>query len=49
MKEKGFTYVRTEDGISVLEGDFAGFKNCYIHINTLFLKPNKACELFVFI
>ena len=43
MKEKGFTYVRTEDGISVLEGDFAGFKNCYIHINTLQTKDLVSC------
>jgi hypothetical protein len=35
MKEKGFTYLGTEDGMSLLEGDFAGFKNCIVFVTTL--------------
>ncbi len=35
MKEKGFTYLGTENGISLLQGDFAGFKNCYVLVSTV--------------
>ena len=35
MKEKGFTYLGTENGMSLLEGDFAGFKNCHVLVYTL--------------
>ena len=35
MKEKGFTHLGTEDGRSLLEGDFAGYKNCFVFVATL--------------
>lgn len=35
MKQKGFKYQGTEDGMAVLEGDFAGYKNCTIVVSTL--------------
>lgn len=35
MKEKGFTYLGTENGMSLLEGDFAGFKSCLVVVYTL--------------
>lgn len=35
MKTKGFTYVGTQDGISILQGDFAAYKKCTIGVSTL--------------
>lgn len=35
MKAKGFTYLGTQDGISILKGDFAAVKNCTIGVSTL--------------
>ena len=35
MKKAGFTYVGEDDGIAVLQGDFAGFRNCMIGVVTL--------------
>lgn len=35
LKEKGFSYMGEEDGIVMLTGDFAGYKNCLIGVNTL--------------
>lgn len=35
MKQKGFTYVGTEYGTTYLKGDFAGFRNCIVFVNTL--------------
>ena len=35
MKSKGFSYVGTQDGMSILMGDFAGFKGCTIGVSTL--------------
>lgn len=35
MKQVGFDYVDTKNGISYLEGDFAGFKKCIISVSTL--------------
>lgn len=35
MKEKGFTNLGTENGMSLLKGDFAGFKNCHVLVYTL--------------
>lgn len=35
MTKAGFTYDNTYDGIAVLKGDFAGFKNCTIGVSTL--------------
>lgn len=35
MKQKGFTHVGTEDGIAMLTGDFAAYKDCIIGVATL--------------
>ena len=39
MKTAGFTHVITEDGIALMKGDFAGYKNCTIGVQTL--KPRN--------
>jgi hypothetical protein len=35
MKHKRFTILGTENGTTYLKGDFAGFKNCIVFVNTL--------------
>ncbi|MCR9063834.1 MAG: hypothetical protein NXI00_07700 [Cytophagales bacterium] len=35
MKESGFTLLNSEDGTAVLNGDFAGYKDCIIQVSTL--------------
>lgn len=35
MKKSGFTHVGTEDGVAMLRGDFAGYKNCIVGVSTL--------------
>lgn len=35
MKQKGFDYLGTEDGIAILSGDFAAYKGCTIGVATL--------------
>lgn len=35
MKQNGFTHLGTEDGTAILNGDFAGYKSCYIGVSTL--------------
>lgn len=35
MKTAGFTHVRTQDEVALLQGDFAGRKNCKIYVTTL--------------
>jgi len=35
MKQNGFTLIGTEDGTAILNGDFAGYKGCYIGVSTL--------------
>lgn len=39
MKAAGFTHLGTEDGIALIQGDFAGYKNCTIGVQTL--KPRN--------
>ena len=39
MKAAGFTHLGTEDGIALMQGDFAGYKNCTIGVQTL--KPRN--------
>ena len=39
MKAAGFTHLTTEDGIALMRGDFAGYKNCIIGVQTL--KPRN--------
>ncbi|MBD5230039.1 MAG: hypothetical protein HDS69_08420 [Bacteroidales bacterium] len=35
MEKAGFTYIAEENGAAVLQGDFAGFKECNIYVATL--------------
>lgn len=35
MKKSGFSHLGTEDGTAILNGDFAGYKNCHIGVSTL--------------
>ena len=35
MKTAGFTHLGTQDGVAVLQGDFAGYKNCMVGVYTL--------------
>jgi len=35
MKQSGFTHIGTEDGVAMLKGDFAAYKNCIIGVATL--------------
>ena len=35
MKQKGFDYVSTENGIAILSGDFAAYKGCTVGVATL--------------
>jgi hypothetical protein len=35
MEMSGFTQMSTEDGVSILQGDFASYKNCVVGVATL--------------
>lgn len=35
MKQSGFTHIQTKDGTAILNGDFAGYKDCYVGVSTL--------------
>jgi hypothetical protein len=35
MKQNGFNHIQTEDGNAILNGDFAGYKDCVIGVSTL--------------
>lgn len=35
MKQNGFSYISTEDGVAMLTGDFAAYKNCIVGVATL--------------
>ncbi len=35
MKKSGFSLITTEDGIALLKGDFAGYKDCTVGVTTL--------------
>lgn len=35
MKKGGFTHKGTKDGVAILEGDFASYKNCIVGVSTL--------------
>lgn len=35
MKRKGLNHIDTEDGIAMLKGDFASYKNCIVVVSTL--------------
>ena len=34
LKAKGLAYLGTEDGIALLQGEFAGYKNCIVGVST---------------
>ena len=35
MKQGGFKHLSTKDGTAMLQGDFAGYKDCYVGVSTL--------------
>lgn len=35
MRQQGFTHMGTEDGIAILRGDFAAYKDCTVGVTTL--------------
>lgn len=35
MKQNGFKHLSTKDGTAMLQGDFAGYKDCYVGVSTL--------------
>lgn len=35
MKQAGFQLIETDDGVAVLEGEFAGYRDCMIGVKTL--------------
>ena len=35
MKQNGFKHLSTKDGTAMLQGDFAGYKGCYVGVSTL--------------
>jgi phosphatidylserine synthase len=35
MEKNGFTHLGTEEGIAMLKGDFASYKNCIVGVATL--------------
>jgi hypothetical protein len=35
MEKSGFTHIRTDDGIALLQGDFASYRNCTVGVATL--------------
>lgn len=35
MKQKGFDYIGTEEGIAILTGDFTAYKGCTLYVATL--------------
>jgi len=35
MKNSGFSHIGTEDGVAILKGDFASYKNCVVGVSTL--------------
>lgn len=35
MKKVGFTHVGNENGVAILQGEFAGYKGCEVYVSTL--------------
>jgi hypothetical protein len=35
MKQNGFMHLGTDEGTAILNGDFAGYKDCYVGVSTL--------------
>ena len=48
LKAKGFTYAGTQNGTAYLSGDFAGYKNCTIRVDTHQGTNNVSIVLCVF-
>ncbi|OSZ79166.1 hypothetical protein CAP35_13200 [Chitinophagaceae bacterium IBVUCB1] len=46
MKQQGFTYKGTKDGIALLEGEFASYNNCTIGVSTLTQK-DLVCKVVI--
>jgi hypothetical protein len=48
MKKSGFTHTGTEDGVAILQGDFASYKSCIVGVSTLKTKDlvSKIAVLF---
>ena len=48
MKKTGFVHKGTKDGVAILEGDFASYKNCIVGVSTLKKRDlvNKIVVLF---
>jgi len=48
MKLNGFTQIHSEDGVAILKGDFASYKNCTVGVATLKQKDlvNKITVMF---
>ena len=46
LKAKGYTPIGTQDGVSLLEGEFAGYKNCTI--GAVADKSGMICKVSVF-
>ncbi len=35
MKQNGFKHLSTKDGVAMSQGDFAGYKDCFVGVSTL--------------
>ena len=46
MKSAGFSHIGTEDGVALLSGEFAGYRDCMIGVKTL-KKYNTVHEIAV--
>ena len=44
MKSAGFSHIGTEDGVAILSGEFAGYRDCMIGVKTL-KKHNTVHEI----
>lgn len=47
MKQAGFQLVGTDDGVALLEGEFAGYRGCMVGVKTL-QKKDLVHEIVVF-
>lgn len=35
MQKVGFSHIDTQDGVAILQGDFAGYKDCNVYVSTI--------------
>lgn len=47
MKQNGFKHLSTKDGVAMLQGDFAGYKECFVGVST-FKKSNSTQKVLFF-